>query len=265
MTRTVLTPAGEMVVHTYGEGDPIVLLHANPGEHLDYAAVIPSLSAQWTVHAVDWPGFGLSPLPGQASAVGWADALPSLLVELGGGPFALIGNSVGGFAAARTAARHPELVRALVLVQPGGFTRQWWGATAMCRLIGSGLFASQAMRLLPRVYLTGHSEPVRAIQRRALVSAADSGRVSVFRQLWRSFADPCHDLREEATRIAIPTMLVWGTRDPLLRWRADGRRAARILADARTVRMRCGHQPYAELPAAFVDEVTGFLTSLRSG
>lgn len=48
----------------------------------------------------------------------------------------MLGSSVGGFAAARLAIRRPEAVRALVLVDDGGFGDYPLGVRLFCRAMG---------------------------------------------------------------------------------------------------------------------------------
>ena len=144
---------GEVAVHSAGSGPPVVLLHANGGSHHDFDALIESLAMHASVYAVDWPGHGDSGTGAEPGACAFADLLPPILEGLGRGPYTLVGNSVGGFAAIRTAARHPHLVRNLVLVNPGGFTPRWPTTFIACRLFGWERFAPIAMRLLPRLYL----------------------------------------------------------------------------------------------------------------
>ncbi|MGL4175632.1 MAG: alpha/beta fold hydrolase [Dermatophilaceae bacterium] len=260
----IQTSAGTFAVYTHGSGEPVVLLHANPGDHHDYDQVVPRLvDAGYQVHAVDWPGFGGSVAAGPMSAVTYAEVLPEVLAALGTEPAVVVGNSVGGFAAVLTAARRPQLVRALVLVNPGGFTPQWLGSSAACQLIGRPRLAGVFLRLLPLIYLRTRSDAVRATRHRAsrLRFAADSRRV--FGELWRSFADPRHDAREAARTVQAPTLLVWGTRDLILPWLVDGRRAAAALPHAHVIRMPCGHQAFIERPSEFGSAVGDFLTGLR--
>ena len=58
-----------IAVHVSGQGPGVVLLHANGGDHLDFAEVIPALSRRRTVYAVDWPGHGESDPALDASAI----------------------------------------------------------------------------------------------------------------------------------------------------------------------------------------------------
>lgn len=49
----------------HGQGFPIVLLHANPGDSQDFKAVIPALAEHHRVFALDWSGYGQSAMPAQ--------------------------------------------------------------------------------------------------------------------------------------------------------------------------------------------------------
>jgi pimeloyl-ACP methyl ester carboxylesterase len=247
-----------VVVHISGSGPDLVLLHANGGDHRDYDAIVDGLSKSWKVHRVDWPGHGESEVAPTASVWQFAELLPVLLTQLPGGPFVLIGNSVGGFAAIHTAAQRPDLVKGIVLVQPGGFTPNSLLSRAVCRLIGSQKLSAHAMRILPRVYLRNRTEATVAIQLRAKKAATNPESVRTFRSIWISFTEPRHDSRDNAKKIDVPTLLVWGTRDPILPWLIDGRRARKAFPLAEVVRFRCGHQAFAEVPDQFLENLGRF-------
>lgn len=248
-----------IAIHSLGSGPPVVLLHANGGDHHDFDAVVGDLGRHATVHALDWPGHGTSDSVDDPSACGFAELLPGVLERIGEGPFTLIGNSVGGFAALRTAARRPDLVCALVLVNPGGFTPRWPTTFLACRLFGSERVAPLAMRMLPRIYLRRRTPTVASIRHAAVVASHDAGRVRVFASIWRSFTDPDHDARPDARSVTSPTLVIWGTRDAILPWWVDGPRARRLLDRAQVVTLPCGHQAFAELPERFMAELRGFL------
>jgi pimeloyl-ACP methyl ester carboxylesterase len=254
-----------VAVHTSGSGPSMVLLHANGGDHRDFDAIVGRLASDATVHAVDWPGHGDSAAATAPTACGFADLLPAILDQLGGGPFLVFGNSVGGFAALRAAARRPDLFRGLVLVDPGGFTPRWPGTLLACRVLGARVVARRAMRVLPRLYLRTRTSAVDAIRERAVATSRSPEAATVFASMWRSFTDPRHDARSDAAAAAaIPTLLMWGRRDPVLLWAIDGRRARRALPSARVATFACGHQPFAEMPDEFLAEVADFEASLAS-
>ncbi len=254
-----LRRVGDVAVHVIGSGPPVVLLHPNGGSHRDFDAIIDVLAERTRVHAIDWPGHGASGPATDPGACTFADALPAILEALDIGPCTLIGSSVGGFAAIRTAARRPDLVKDVVLIDPGGFTPRTPLLFLACGLFGSRAVAPSAMRLLPRISLRRRTPTVQRIRAAAAASSRDPENVRVFAGVWRSFTEREHDARSDAARIRVPVLLVWGTRDPILPWAIDGRRARRALPAARVVRLPCGHQAFAEMPAEFLAVLWEFL------
>jgi pimeloyl-ACP methyl ester carboxylesterase len=133
----VQTRAGQVFYAEQGSGSPVVLLHATLHDHTDFDAVAgPLAAAGHRVLAVDWPGHGRSPAPagseppgsgsagsGLVTAPLLADVLADFVAELDLAPAVFIGNSVGGYAAARLALDHPDRVAGLVLVNTGGFVK----------------------------------------------------------------------------------------------------------------------------------------------
>lgn len=256
---------GSLHVESFGNGPSLVLLHANGGDHRDFAAVAPRLAdSGWRVSAIDWPGHGLSPRSAPETALGFGDLLAQTLHRLGGS-HVLLGNSVGGFAALHTAAHRPDLVAGLVLVAPGGFSPRWPVTTLACRVFGSASVAPHAYRLLPRLYLRDRNAGVADAFARADEASRSPRNIEVYSSLWRSFTDPDHDGRRLAATVRCPALLAWGTRDPVLPWQLDGRRAraALPLADAVTF-SGAGHQPFIERPDEFLSRITPFLSRLRT-
>jgi len=100
---------------------------------------------------------------------------------------------------------------------------------------------------------------VRAMLERAAGPQSAPGRLALNRALWRSFAVADNDLRERATALKAPTLLLFGRRDPAISAHRDGRIAARSLPRARFVALDCGHACQAELPEAFLAETLPFL------
>lgn len=249
-----------------GDGPSLVLLHANGGDHRDFESVVGDLAKSgWRVTTVDWPGHGSSPRHDPESAVGFGVLLGRLLDSLGG-THVLLGNSVGGFAALHAAAHHPDRVAGLVLVSPGGFTPHWFGTNAACRLIGSARAAPAAYRRLPHLYLRDRNPTVTAAFQRAEAASRQPVRAQVYANVWRSFTEPDHDARALAADVRCPTLLAWGTRDPVLPWHLDGRRARRALPCAEVITFPgAGHQPFIERSAEFLDRTAPFLSVLRSG
>ncbi|NVJ71052.1 MAG: alpha/beta hydrolase [Alphaproteobacteria bacterium] len=73
----------------------------------------------------DQPGFGKTPkLADGAGTADYADALATELKTIGTGPHILVGHSFGGRVSVQLAARHPELVQAIILIGGAGLKRR---------------------------------------------------------------------------------------------------------------------------------------------
>ncbi len=264
MTMTQ-TSVGPVAWQSRGTGRPLVLLSANPGDRRDWDAVIPDLARDHQVIAVDWPGHGESPAPeppGSASAMMYARVLAELAEALGLAGAVVFGNSVGGYAAIRLALDHPARVAALVLVDPGGFTRHGVASRAFCAIKGRKWVTRRIAGQFARRYLRRRTPWTEAMIARADAERANPAQVAVDAAIWRSFTDPAHDLRGRAGAMAQPTLLVWGRHDPVLRMALDGRAARAAMPAARWVDLDTGHAPFAEDPDAFLGAVRPFLAEV---
>jgi len=255
-----------MLAHSiHGEGPTVLLLHANPGDRRDWDAIVPDLARDHRVIAIDWPGHGDSPAPApprDASAMHYADALAALAAELAIEDAIVVGNSVGGYAAVRLAIDEPRRVRALVLVDPGGFTAHGALSRAFCAVKGRECVTRRIAGRFARWYLRRRTPWTAAMIARADAERDNADQVAVDAAIWRSFTAREHDLRTRARAVAQPTLLVWGRHDPVLRIAKDGAAARAALPHARFVELDTGHAPYAEDPPAFLAAVRPFLASL---
>ena len=253
---------GAVYYSEHGQGVPLVLLHANPGDSQDFEAVIPALAKNYRVLALDWPGYGQSELPQQPQSAGvllFYKVLREFLTTLALPPAFFIGNSIGGNAAARLAGEYPELVRGLVLVAPGGFTPHNVITRAFCKFQGSRLSLSPYR--FASLYLKHRSPTVQAMLQRASSVQAAPERIALNRAMWRSFGQPENDLRQSALSIKAPTLLLFGKNDPAIPARKDGKVAAQCIRSARLVTLPCGHASFAEVPELFMAEVQPFLAA----
>jgi pimeloyl-ACP methyl ester carboxylesterase len=103
---------------------------------------------------------------------------------------ALIGNSVGGYAAARLAITHPEAVSALVLVNSGGFTRHNPLTRAVTYLKGTETLTRALVGRLPRLYLRKRTPIVQEMLARDEARCGDRVSVAVEAAISRSFSRP---------------------------------------------------------------------------
>jgi pimeloyl-ACP methyl ester carboxylesterase len=261
----------------WGDGDASVLLvHGLGGHTISWEPVGPELAdrLQATVTAVDLPGFGLTRVPaGRRATMGTHGRLLRALLERSG-PAVVMGNSMGGALGIGLAARHPQLVRALVLVdpalpRPAGNPAQW---ALMARLaptivpqLGSRVLAARARllgpeRLVDQMLDLTLCQPDRldpalrarlidlAMTRQSFPEApaayAESAR-ALFWYLTRS-------MRADETRVSAPTLIVHGDRDQLVPLAAARALAARRPDFTLEVIDDCGHVPQLEVPEQFL-------------
>jgi pimeloyl-ACP methyl ester carboxylesterase len=201
--------------------------------------------------------------PWTASAPAFADAIEDAIEALVLGPATFMGNSVGGFASARLAIRRSELVKALVLIDSGGFVPRGIPTKAFCAVMGH---PGVIRRFYPRFahrYMRASTEEDRRIEAVATALATTAAGATITAGLWRSFSSPAHDLRWDVDKIQAPTLVVWGARDPVIPLRV-GRRMASAIKGAELVVLDAGHVPYATHPQAFLDAVLPFLAASLS-
>ena len=115
-THHVAVRDTRLAVHTAGSGLPLLLLHGFPLDHGMWARQEP-LAEQLRLIVPDQRGFGGSSGPGPESIEQLADDAVALLDALHvAGPAVVCGLSMGGYVAQHVAARHPDRVAALILV-----------------------------------------------------------------------------------------------------------------------------------------------------
>jgi esterase len=113
----------DMAYIEVGQGPALVCVHGSIGDFRTWSSVLGPLSRARRVVAVSlrhffpehWDGSG-----GQYTIAQHVFDLIAFLVALKSGPVDLMGHSRGGHIAFRVAQQRPELVRRLILAEPGG-------------------------------------------------------------------------------------------------------------------------------------------------
>lgn len=249
---------------------PLVLIHGIADSALTWAFTIRGMARIGPVFALDLPGFGLSGRPPgrkYATIAEQVAVVAALVREVVGRPALLVGNSMGGWIAARMALEEPALVRGIVLIDPGGALlegRASWDsfvATVSVPDLRSvrAIYRQMFGRVPAALYLAQHSfqelflrESVREFIA-AATAAADAEDVAA-----TGFFTPT-DLR----RITCPTALIWGDRDTFLP-RGSFEFFRDNLPDAQVLVLKgVGHLPQREAPRAVVRFVGEFAERVR--
>jgi pimeloyl-ACP methyl ester carboxylesterase len=195
---TMSTSLGPISYSDEGDGPPVLLLHAALHDRTDYDAVRGPLLHRHRVLAVDWPGHGESPLPDiPLTAAQFGNLAIELVDGLDLSNVVVIGNSVGGYAAARLAIERPRRISGLVLVNTGGFTGHNAGTRVVCLVMGKESVVRLAFPVFVRTYMRARTAADRAIVSRVVARAKTHDGARTAAALWRSFTDPRHDLRPQ--------------------------------------------------------------------
>jgi pimeloyl-ACP methyl ester carboxylesterase len=265
--ETVRTHVGKVAVQRRGEGPPLVLLHSVAHDHRDYDLIAPTLAQRFHTVAVDWPGHGASDMwsaPGSASAEQLFDVLEEVVSGLGLSPAIFMGNSVGGAASLRLAARRPDQVKALVLVDSGGSAVPSPLVSAFCWVQGRERVRRWTGMQFARAYLKTPGAGRDALLARLAEQRERPGFIEMDAAIWRSFSAPANDLSPVARSVRAPTLIVWGKHDPVVRAHVEGKRMRQLLPHADYVELATGHTPFVERPAAFLEAVAPFLEAVRA-
>jgi pimeloyl-ACP methyl ester carboxylesterase len=280
-SRHVEVAGGRVHLLEHGAGPPVVLLHgtANPAGFL-----LPLLHELRGVHAIapDRPGVGLSDpidLPAgryRETAVAWLDRLLDTL-ELKA--TTLLGHSGGGAWALWYALAHPDRVERLVLLDVPGLPRT--RCPLPVRLVGTPGLGQLLSRLAPpsrksMLRLASAMGEKATLARRPdlvdlLVAAGrdpitDRAAKAEFRALISPFAlltpsgfrRRAHLRPDELRRLAMPTLVVWGERDPVGSVPV-ARAVTELIPDARLEVLPTGHGPWLGQPTRTAAAVTEFV------
>jgi pimeloyl-ACP methyl ester carboxylesterase len=252
------TSSGALAYDVRGDGRPIVLLPSGAHDHHDYDELRALLPTRFRSISLDWPGHGASP-PGRgvASAMRFADVAEEIVAALAPEGAVIVGNSVGGFAAARLAIRRPDLVRGLVIVDGGGFGGRPLHVRAFCALMARPRFLRSIYPSFSKRYMHIRTDADRRARDTGVATTRHDPGLQVVSQLWRSFASREHDLRRQAPAITAPTLLIWGRHDPVIPPRI-ARRAEHAISGARLVVLDPGHVPHTSDPNGVAAQLVPF-------
>lgn len=274
--RSTITLHGQRISYrAAGHGPLLVLLHGIAGTSATWDGVIPGLAERLTVLAPDLIGHGESSKPeGDYSLGAYANALRDLLEALGHERGSILGHSLGGGVAMQFAYQFPERCDRLVLVSSGGLGRELHPLLRAAALPG-------AEAVLPWLSVPGEQSVGRLVHLlgglgvrasadleetwNSFVSLAEPGARRAFLHTVRGIIDR-HGQRIVASdrlylAAGVPTLVVWGAKDPLIPVRHARDAHERIPGSRLEVFPEAGHFPHRDDPRRFVSVVVDFLDS----
>lgn len=238
---------------------PLVMLHGLVASGGDYFPVLRRLAnLGYTVFAPDLPGHGLSPVPAQGMRSGvLLEAVDDALAKKLKVPAVLFGNSMGGFAAVRLAAQHPDRIAGLVLASPGG----------------APLPEPAFSRFLERFRIASQADAQRFLHDVQGRPAVVPGFVAY--TVWERFSRP--EIREllagieprdllapeELSQLTMPILVLWGRKERILppvqreffRWHLPDHATFEEPPDL-------GHAPFLDDPDLIVNRIGDFMARL---
>lgn len=269
-----------------GQGEPLVLLHGHPQNHLTWRKIAPALSKHFTVIMPDLRGYGDSVKPPgdeehrSYSKKVMAEDLILLMDALGYDQFAFVGHDRGGRVGHRLALDYPQRVTRAVFIDIAPTatmyaltdktfaTRYFWWFF----LIQPAPLPEKMIGNDPAFFLQKHIE--------GQLKTPGATEPEIFADYLRCYQDPamihaaCEDYRAAATidlqddaedsakRITCPLLLLWGEKgtvgqlyDVVATWKE---KAINVSGEA----LPCGHSPQEEVPEKMLAALLPFLTSL---
>ncbi len=143
----------------HGTGEPLILLHGGVGAIQMFGEVLPSLAQNRRVVAVDLQAHGrTADIDRPLSFELMAGDIAALIKQLGIEEADVMGYSLGGGVALRTAIQHPEVVRKLVLVSTP-FKRDGWYPEILAGMGQMGPQVAEPMKQTPMYQLYASIAP----------------------------------------------------------------------------------------------------------
>ncbi len=196
-----------------GKGPPLVFVHGAAVDSRMWEPQLAGLADEFTVVAWDEPGTGRSSdLPESFDLAGFADALAALIEALELGPAHVAGLSWGGTVVLELYRRRPELVATLIMIDTyAGWKGSLPRDEVRARVEGTRrMLAAPSGEFDPTLPGLFAGDPPAEYVPMLTAMAADVRPASLGHEL-AIMAEA--DLSDLLPRIAVPTLLIWGSVD----------------------------------------------------
>jgi pimeloyl-ACP methyl ester carboxylesterase len=240
--------------YTGGDGPPIVLIHGLASRGDDWAPLLPKLATHHRIYALDLLGYGSSDRPRDVdySIALETDVVRDFLDSLQIRRTDLVGVSMGGWIALKLAAEHPERVRKLVLIDSAGFNFP-------TTLTADSFTPASTEELQKLIDLQTNRAPhIPAFVARDFLRV-NREHAWILKSQFTSMLSRRDLMDGRVSRVTMPTLLLWGTRDLLTPY-SLGVRMQHELPNARLVPLEgCGHLAIVDCQAQAWPAIERFL------
>ncbi|MFC1900558.1 alpha/beta fold hydrolase [Chloroflexota bacterium] len=213
--RNRTTDIGRLKINYYsgGEGEPLVIIHGGASSSEAWIENASELTRAYAVYVPDLPGFGRSAaLAGDYYLPELVNFIDDFTCSLGLDKFHLIGHSLGGAVALNYVLTFPQKVKKLVLISSMCLTNEvsWW-----IRLFSHSVFVKTIgfpLIMLLRAIKWLFGTLFRGID---FVIPLNEASIRIGSGL-SSLGEYSKSLINRVSEVVVPTLLVWGGKDPIL-------------------------------------------------
>ncbi len=200
-------------------GEPVVLVHGFGASKENWLPLLPFLARRYHLLLIDLPGWGESQFHPDA-CYGMDDQVARVAAWLRmrlGRPAHLVGSSMGGGISGLLAARHPELVNTLTLMNAAGVTGQGRTPFELGLMEGHNGLVARNMKGVFNLLATVMSSRALAILMAPAMYPDMVARRHVNEHLFRQLMQhqPDHELPAFSS-VTAPTLVLWGVEDQAL-------------------------------------------------
>src|SRR3989344_407716 len=234
-----------------GQGPTVLMLHGWWRNIYDFNAIVRELKEKYRIIRVDLPGFGGTEMPKDKvwNLDDYVDFVKDFIQKINTKPQVLVGHSFGG----RVILKDQFGAEKLVLISAAGVKAKKWRKSLFMALAKIGDLVSYVPPLLfvrqklkNKFYKTIGSDYL------------ESGHM---KEVFKAVVE--EDLSLLASKIAIPTLLIWGKKDmvtPL----EDGEKLSKLIKNSKfEIIPLTGHFSFIDKPDEVVGLIDGFVSPLN--
>ncbi|MFQ5714091.1 MAG: alpha/beta fold hydrolase [Candidatus Scalinduaceae bacterium] len=254
-----------------GKGESICLLHGFSASSYTWRKVVPILSENFHVYALDLKGFGKSDKPDDSDYSIWTfvDWVKEFFEKFGIVHTNLVGHSLGGRIGLLMAASCPEKIKNLILINPAAyrvkkqpffikFSRNQFISKFVMRGMFARYYVKKALKkayfdhsLITEEVVDNYLEPLRS-------PAGRRGITSVARAIYNENTDNTILLYKE---VICPVLLIWGENDEIFSIGILNKLKNEIRNIEVNIIPECGHVPQEEKPKIVCELITKYIWS----
>ncbi len=248
-------------VDSGGDGRVVLMIHGFAADYFSWPRMARYMKDGYRVIAPDLPGFGQSSRIRTASydIPHQADRMRGFLDKLGVKKVDIVGNSMGGWIAADFAARYPDRVRTLTLIDTGGITAPH--PSRFMKAVEKGknpLIAHNREQFDQLLKLVFYHQPFIPGPLKGYFAQQAIRHADFNEKVFKDLTDHYLALEPLLPQLKMPTLIMWGRHDEIL----DPSSVQVLTAGLPNATVRwfdTGHAPMLEQPKATADALKAFL------